>query len=405
LKRSVDTAWTQDDLTVQTLTNPRAQSVTTTATEAGVSVQSKREQTVDANGNVVAVREYGYPGTLYRTTTTYLTDANYTSRNILNRQVVVTVCAGAAGCATPVSSVATSYDTFDVGPPTAAPGITQHDTAYGATFLYRGNPTKVDANGLLTKVQYDEGGNVLKTKDGQDHEVASAGYSASTGQVQSAASGGNTASWAYNADTTLSSATGSNSDTISFTYGSYRTRTATPPGMGLITYTYSDMDANGNTGNPWTYPFTKTETSAIGRVTATTLDGFGRVTKTAVKETSSPEVWINTKTQYDACSCSSTGKAVKTTRPYRTDASGNLLTGETSNNWTQTNSDALGRPLAVILPDLNQTTYTYSVDSSLQVTKTQVTDPAGKTKRYWYDAFPGRGTQAHQFDRNGALYL
>lgn len=60
----------------------------------------------------------------------------------------------------------------------------------------------------------------------------------------------------------------------------------------------------------------QTEGISRGRLTTTTLDGFGRVIKTARKENDT--TWIYTETQYSACSCSSTGKALKTSRPYRT---------------------------------------------------------------------------------------
>ena len=73
--------------------------------EGSASVQSKTEQDVDANGNVTAVREYGFgsgaPGPLYRTTTTtYLATSAYIAKSILNRPTQVTVCPGAAGCST-----------------------------------------------------------------------------------------------------------------------------------------------------------------------------------------------------------------------------------------------------------------------------------------------------------------
>ncbi len=376
IKQTIDTAWTQDDLASQTLTNPRAASVTTTRNEAGVTLTWKREPVVDANGNVTVVKEYahGILSTPWITTTTsYLSTTNYTSRNILNRPLQVTVCSGAAGCAQPASVTNFTYDGSAI---TAVPGITQHDSAYNYLFAFRGNPTQVDANGLLTKFEYDEGGNLLKTKDGLDHEVGTAGYSATTGQVQNTASGGNTTTLAWNADTTLSSATGSNTDTVSFTYSSYRPRSTTPPGMGVFAYSYSDMDQYGNLGQPWTYPFTQTESAPLGRQTVTTLDGFGRVIKKAVKENST--TWSYTETQYNACSCTSTGKAVKVSRPYRT--------GETV-YWTETKFDALGRPTQVILPDGATTNYTYTVESggSWNGLRTQVTDPAGKTKRYLYD--------------------
>ncbi len=102
-----------------------------------------------------------------------------------------------------------------------------------------------------------------------------------------------------------------------------------------------------------------------------------------------------TETQYTACACSPVGKPVKTSRPYRS--------GQTP-VWTETRYDALGRPTAVILPDGNQTTYTYSVqnDATWKGSLTLITDPAGKQKRYLYDAF-GRLLRVDEPDPTGAL--
>ena len=67
-------------------------------------------------------------------------------------------------------------------------------------------------------------------------------------------------------DSTLQSATGSNQDTFSFQYASYRpTRTDRPDGS-YTTFTYQDA----------TYPLSQTATTSAGGVTTTWFDGFGR---------------------------------------------------------------------------------------------------------------------------------
>src|SRR5262249_39691679 len=111
--RTVNTSWTQDDNGQTTIKNPRVAS-TVTIPEEGAT-QTKTEQDTDSNGNVTAVREYaagsGAPGALYRTTTTtYLSDSNYTSRNILNRPVLTKVWDGAATTGTLLSTTTTYYD-------------------------------------------------------------------------------------------------------------------------------------------------------------------------------------------------------------------------------------------------------------------------------------------------------
>ena len=227
LLRTIDSDWTQDNPGSQSLTNPRVASVTTTLEDG--TTQSKGEQDVDANGNVVEVREYAFGNltTPQRTTSaTYLGGTNYTSRNILNRPTQITVCDGAAGCGSPASSTTITYDSVF---PVNVSGITQHDPAYPWTFTLRGNPRQVDANGLVTTQTYDIGGNLLSTKDALNHTVASTNFSATTGQPSDAASGGSTTSFNWNADTTLNNSTGSNSNTVSFVYSSTAPHASTTP--------------------------------------------------------------------------------------------------------------------------------------------------------------------------------
>lgn len=141
-----------------------------------------------------------------------------------------------------------------------------------------------------------------------------------------------------------------------------------------------------------TYPATRTGTTPLGRVSKTVSDGFGRVTKSAVRKSTGPEVWIVTETQYSACSCSTTGKALMTSRPYLANSS---LTATETVYWTESRFDALGRTTKVLLPaapntqeaQRKQTTYDYSIDASLPATSTEVTEPGGKKKSYRHDAF------------------
>src|ERR1035438_3562461 len=93
-----------------------------------------------------------------------------------------------------------------------------------------------------------------------------------------------------------------------------------------------------------------------------------------VQLTASPVVWITTATQYNACSCSATGKAVSTSRPYQSDANGNAISGDTP-QFTTSTFDGLGRPVAVSLPppssgtlapntpNSNQTSYSYAIEN------------------------------------------
>ncbi len=420
--RTLNTTWTQDIFTSQTIANPRVCATTTILQDQ--QTQTTVEQDTDSNGNVTAVREYsagvrsgnsapvssqctssgaGNPaGAIYRTTTTqYQYAPAYTSRNILNLPAVVTVCAGLAGCANPVLSQTTYYDQ---GYTVNVSNMPQHDPSYGSYFAPRGNPYQVVANGVTTTMSYDIGGNVLTTTDSMGHTVASAIY-LNTGQVQNVASGGNSATATYNSDLTTNSVTGSNSDTISWGYASYRPTSANTPD-GYTTYTYVDPDPNHpEYPNNSTHPVYREASSPLGKKTRTYYDGFGRAVRTAVLEKTSPtNVWISTVTQYNACSCSATGKAVSTSRPYHSDVNGAATdsNGGTANPemiyWTTTTSDGLGRPVSVVLTDNNQvvysqTSYGYTMGTDTLNTVatpgslTTITDTMGKQKDYFYDGF------------------
>jgi RHS repeat-associated protein len=397
--RKVETTWTQDDENSTALKNPRVYSITTTERDAlGNAVSSKVEQDVDANGNVTQVREYGYADTTpFRTTSTsYLATSPYTSRNILNRPSQVTVCAGAVGCGTPASQTTITYDSTAL---TDVPSILRHASDYGTSFAYRGNPTVTNANGLVTNINYDIGGNVVSTSGAVNQTVSYVPSNAT--QVSQAQGGGNTTSYSYYGDLSLASVTGSNSDTTAFNYSQRRPTSTTLPGGGQVTYTYADGN-NGWWGAPWSYPFWRQETTPMGRVSKTFYDGFGRVIKTAVRESTSPEAWIYTETQYNACSCNPMGRAVKQSRPYRGDASG---TPSETVYWTETTFDALGRSVQVTLPDGNHTTYAYSIvnDSNWKGSLTTITDPLGKQKRYLYDASGNLVRVEEERDQPGTL--
>jgi RHS repeat-associated protein len=404
--RTVNNTWTQDNTGSQTITNPRVYATNTILQDS--QTQSRTERDTDTHGNTTAVREYGYgygsPGALYRTTTTtYLSSSAYTALNILNRPTSVTVCAGAAGCSTPASATTTTYDNQTI----QNASLPQHDPVRIASYTTRGTPTQVSNNGLVTTMTYDIGGNLLSTSGGLQ-AAASVSY-LNTGQLSSASAGATSVSATYNPDTTTSSVTGSSANTFSFGYTSsgYRPQTTTAPDGSVTNYTYSDMYSsgpyNGGLGQSWSYPYNSTVTTPAGKVTKNILDGFGRTIFAMTQLTSSPAVWITTATQYSACSCSATGKAVSTSRPYQSDSNGNAINGDTP-LFTTTTSDGLGRPVTVALPapstnttvvgaNTNQNTYSYDTENDTVNgtawigSRTTVTDPMGHQKRYLYDAF------------------
>jgi hypothetical protein len=107
---------------------------------------------------------------------TYLTDPNYTSRYIRNRLTAATVNG--------ITLTTKSYDTTTIGPlvdPTQSNGPNQpsgqptpilHDTAYGASFTYRGNTTISWHYGTAGAYAYDMTGVPYAARDGAGMSVS-----------------------------------------------------------------------------------------------------------------------------------------------------------------------------------------------------------------------------------------
>ncbi len=254
-------------------------------------------------------------------------------------------------------------------------------------------------NNVASYSYYDIGGNVVSSTDALGHTIQTTTFS-NNGQFTSGTAGANSASATYYNDLTTHIVTGSNADQTVFGYAAetYRPSQVTNPDNSITKYSYSDLNQYGQTIF-WTYPYRTTVTSPMGKITHTVLDGFGRTIQVSVKESSTN--WLTTLTQYSACACSATGKAVSTSRPFDsgTDANGNPMNTPISGQpyWTTTTNDGLGRPVTVTLPYTGttsgpaQTSYSYSTGTDTLTgasgTLTTVTDPNGKLKRYFYDAF------------------
>ncbi len=101
----------------------------------------------------------------------------------------------------------------------------------------------------------------------------------------------------------------------------------------------------------------------------TTLDGFGR----AIEVDSGYDTTTVTivETQYAPCACSPIGKMWRTSLPHAPGA---------NVQWTTYVYDARGRTIEVWAPDGSITHYSYAGNV------TTVTDPAGKWKKFTYDA-------------------
>jgi RHS repeat-associated protein len=102
-----------------------------------------------------------------------------------------------------------------------------------------------------------------------------------------------------------------------------------------------------------------------------TLDGLGRLANT--QSGYGGTVVSEVDTTYGPCACSPLGKMTQQSEPYAPATDTPVYTVYTY--------DALGRTLTVTLPDGSATNYVY------QGNVTTVTDPAGKWKQYYRDAF------------------
>ena len=167
----------------------------------------------------------------------------------------------------------------------------------------------------------------------------------------------------YNGAFAVTSVTGANGATVNTTYDIYgRPATSTSSDGVTTTYTYSY--------NPNTQTATL-DADAQGRHQwkKTTLDGFGR----AIEVDSGYDTTTVTivETQYAPCACSPIGKMWRTSLPHA--PGGNV-------QWTTYVYDARGRTIEMWKPDGSITHYSYAGNV------TTVTDPAGKWKKFTYDA-------------------
>jgi RHS repeat-associated protein len=389
LLRTFRTDWTQDQPAVAELRNPRPSAQRTIFNDVTPNLESRREQDVDANGNVTQVREFGYgDSSPYRTlTVTYLTGSDYNSRNILDRVTGTTLYAGAAG-GTILRQTGMGYDVpGSYSNITPAPNM--HDSSYDVSMRFRGNPTVTAEANRSKTTYYDILGNARVVVDSLG-SVQTASYSANTGYTVPSSTNSSTplgTSMVWNGDLTLSSASAASGESVSYSWDSAkRPSSQTSPSGSQTTYSYNDLGTPPTVvqttqvhtgGGPPNYTLA-TGTYSITR----TLDGLGRV---VLVQDSRTNAYV--KYEYDACSCSPTGRQTKVSNPY--------LSSETP-LWTISEYDALGRLTRVTAPDGSATTTSYAGNT------TTVTDPAGKRKKFTYDAF-GNMTQVAEPDAQGNL--
>ena len=298
---------------------------------------------------------------------TYLTDSNYTSKFIRNRVTQATTMRNNV-------SLTLGANVYDQGSGmscddtlTDVPSISYHDSTYNTSFRYRGNPVKITSMGASRCAAYDIAGVARQTADATGNTVTAATGSSTNYSLPSLITPNSQSNLAtnvtYNGAFAVTSVTGANGATVNTTYDIYgRPATAISSDGVTTTYTYSynpntqtatlDADAQGH--HQWK---------------KTTLDGFGR----AIEVDSGYDTTTVTivETQYAPCACSPIGKMWRTSLPH---APGAVV------QWTTYVYDARGRTIEVWAPDGSITHYSYAGNV------TTVTDPAGKWKKFTYDA-------------------
>lgn len=355
LVRQTTYAWSQD-----TTGNSYIGSLQqTTDPSSNTPVTKRTDQVLDSYGNVTQSNLYDYgnlssPSRVYNNS--YLSGTNYSSQYIFNRLVTSTVTPSGGSALTLVTN------TYDTAAPSDAPGITQHDSAYGTSFLYRGNVTSSVSFGNTQQSTYDITGTAVTLNDGvTTHTITTTTGTATNYSAPSAITTANslTTSVAYDAQLNTTGITNPNGGVASSVYDSSSRPTSTTSPYGAVTnYSYSTSapQVTTTTGSQWTQ---------------TTYDGLGRTKRVAQGYGSTTLSY--TDTIYDTCGCTPTGKPYQTSVPY--------APGSTP-AWKVNTYDAIGRTLTTVAPDGASTT-NYSYAGNVVT----ITDPAGKWKQYTTDAY------------------
>jgi RHS repeat-associated protein len=302
----------------------------------------------------------------------------------------------------------TTYGYDETAPTsTSQYNVPQYSTVGSA----RGNLTSVNRwnnvtnSSFTTKNQYDDTGNVLQITDPLGNLTTYSYLDAWNNTKCALASGSDTlafrtevtnalkqsSSSTYNSCTgTLASSTDLNKNITSHTYdGLARLVQTNYPDGGQTTVCYTDE--GGATCSKSALPLQRVIQTLIGPGTKSetaTLDGYGRVTETAL--TSDPDGATYKVTAYD-----SDGRVGTVYNPTRcTTPTTNC--GETTWGYSSFTYDGLGRPTVTTKADGSKTTNTYVQNCDT------VTDEAGKARKSCADAL-GRLTEVFE-DPLGANY-
>ena len=348
----------------------------TTILEDG-STQAETDTTYSSNGILQAISFYdfgnGAHGPLLKSVSiAHLSDSNsnYSApRNLIDRISEVQIRDGSG---TIQSRTHTNYDEGSLTSCTAS--VSQHDDShFGCSFTFRGNPTSVlsykdaatPANPVIQGVAYDMFGNAVTVSTNgiqqKSYTYAQSSLFVAPVSVTSGPSTGPqlTQTYSYTGlPLRLTSTTDANGLSTTYTVDTFgRVNNVTLPDGSQVSYGYDDVNRKATV----TQPIDSTHSLQ----TLTVLDILGRPLTTTTQDASGNVLYI-VQNRYDEL-----GRLSGTSNPY---------VGNATPVFTNTRFDALGRVTKTILPDGQQTTNTYALQTLT------VTDPASKQVRTKTDA-------------------
>jgi RHS repeat-associated protein len=352
------------------------------------------------SSNVTSKQEYDFSGNLAReTTATYQTSTPYTSLNITDRPLTVKVY-GAGGAASGPLLAQTNYaydsttlSTTSGSAGNSVVGATGHDdTNYGIGNTVRGNLTSLSqmvspGSFVTTKTNYyNTLGELIQTTDGRGNSTLfdyTDKWASGTGSCVPGSTYAYATTTTYPAAVTDKSVTTYNA--CDGTVYSLQDQNDLNGGRAGTVYTYdglqrvtnvtlpdggSQQTNYGGTANPQVVTKTVTATPSPSIISATTLDGLGRLIQSTL--VSDPQGATSVDTTYD-----NLGRVYTQSNPHRSSTA-------PTDGITTYNYDALGRVTKLIPPDgtasANNVATTYSGAS------TTVTDQAGNQRRSLSDA-------------------
>ena len=278
-----------------------------TTTMDGASAK-RVDQTLDSWGNLATMKVYDINSPTVRRTYTnvYKTDSGFMQKYMRNRLYSSTVADGTSAAVTMVTN---GYDVYSGGI-VAVNNMRQFDYGMTTSTTARGNMTSsVTLGGTSNVFQIDQAGNVMSSSNSQGVSSSSSLTASTNYAVPSAVTVGSlTSNFVYEPDLLPRQATGPNGDTASTIYDSYARPKQSTSKIGATTYFNYTTSAVISYTNP--------NLTGAGRVTRTTLDGFGR-TMTVETGTGSRDVntgvitlssWVSImSTEFAPCGCSPLG--------------------------------------------------------------------------------------------------